>query len=439
MELNFVNPFKRGISKFVAERFEEIFRKATSDMKFVATLRTLFYVARELAMKETGEFFKDYNSFTQDFFVSFRKVQSPEMRSLLERYIVAEPRGTWINPSIEDPIELGNRFRKVGDKIVEVEYGIELKKANKVIVVEKQGLFRAMVINDFHKRLDAVLVCTQGFIIEKGKIAIQEIAERYKGLPIIVLHDYDVNGILIRETLYKPTKRRDWLALNDVKIIDIGLNWDVVRRFNLHLRAEPVRLKQQDLGKLEYLYRNKVITKEEYEFLKHYRVELNALTQEQLLQWLEEELERMGLGKYRPTQKEIDEKTEELWREKFPTYSKWIIEEKTRDILNEALNGIYDILKELENLVQQQIADSLTPPPPPKITTQEFYKTLEERKTVWWEDLLEDLITSKAWEVGDNIETEIEKRKEEIKSILKKEEGIRNLLQKLRDVIISAI
>ncbi len=431
MELRFVNPFKRGISRYVADKFGEILLKATSNLSYITTIRNVFYVARELAMKEIGTFYNDYNSFTQDFYAIFRKHQPKRLRELLEKFVITEPRGSWINPTMDEEKVLGNRFEKIGDRIISVEYGIELKKANKVIVVEKRGLFLAMVANDFHKKLDSVLVCTQGYIIERGKMAIQEIAEQYPNLPIIILHDYDVNGILIKETLYKPTKRRDWLVLNGVKIVDIGMNWEVVKKFGLDKRAEPVKLKKQDLGKLQYLLRNGIITEEEYEFLRNYRVELNAMTPEEMLEWLEEELEKLGLGKYKPSQQEIDEKAKVLWEERITDYLSWEIQDVASMLINEMLGGLLNLINELKRRATEILGDKIKPPKAPEINADEFYEALKERKTLWWEDLLDEILRDLAWERKDKIREMIEKQKQEYIELLRKDETIQNIVKKL--------
>ncbi|MHA1616907.1 MAG: hypothetical protein ACTSX9_06370 [Candidatus Njordarchaeales archaeon] len=431
MELRFVNPFRRGLARFVAEQFAEILLKATSGLKYVTTIRNVFYVAREIAMKHIGRFYNDYNSFTQDFFVAFKKNQPNSLKELLEKYVITEPRGSWINPAIENEMPLGNRFQKIGNTIVSVEYGIEVRKANKVIVVEKRGLFLAMIANDFHKKLDAILVCTQGYIIERGKLAIQEIAEQYPNIPIIILHDYDVNGILVKETLYKPTKRRDWLALNNVEVIDIGLNWDVIKRFNLDKRAEPVKLSKQDMGKLEYLLNTKAIKREEYEFLKKFRVELNAMTPEEMLQWLEEELEKLGLGKYKPSQQEIDEKAKVLWEERITDYLSWEIQDVASMLINEMLGGLLNLINELKRRATEILGDKIKPPKAPEINADEFYEALKERKTLWWEDLLDEILRDLAWERKDKIREMIEKQKQEYIELLRKDETIQNIVKKL--------
>ncbi len=63
---------------------------------------------------------------------------------------------------------------------------------------------------------------------------------------------------------------------------------------------------KEDLGKLKGILGRGEITEEDYEFLLRGRIELNALTPTELLEWLEKRLEELDLWKTVPEQEELD-------------------------------------------------------------------------------------------------------------------------------------
>ena len=71
-----------------------------------------------------------------------------------------------------------------------------------------------------------------------------------------------------------------------MEVIDLGLRLEDVNRF--HLQAEDVFDKGSEFTRRINLRQNRA-TSEEAEFLLHQRVELNALTSDQLVAFIEQE------------------------------------------------------------------------------------------------------------------------------------------------------
>jgi len=395
---------------------------ASSGGRYKFTARTLWYKTRELCLKRYGVFFKDYGSFTQDFLTMYEK-KIGEI-SLMVR----EPRGFYISPGIE------KKKDEKEDRILTDH--IEIGHGNKIIVVEKAGIYEVMKQNRFHKRLDATIVCTKGFTTEAGRQALIKICEEYPDIPILILHDYDVNGILIEETLKRPTKRRD-IYVPAERIIDLGLNWKVVKSFGLDKYPEPVKLKKQDLGKLEGMFRRGEVTEEEYEFLKQYRVELNALTPEQLLSWLEETLKEMGLGKTIPTQEELDE----FFTEKYEENLSHVVLDVSEDILIDVEEeiGLFKIVlllreieSEMKSLSEPTVEELAKEIPVDKPKVKDVEKELEIMEEEHWTKIVEHLAWKKALEIKPTLKQLSTQKIPEILPKIKSSQKIQQLIQQLK-------
>jgi hypothetical protein len=112
---------------------------------------------------------------------------------------------------------------------------------------------------------------------------------------ILVLHDFDVSGFSIFGTL--GTSNRRYRFTNNVPVIDIGLRLADVEAMGLE--SEPTDV-TGNWWKREQTLRRHGATAEEIAFLKKSRVELNAMTSRQLLDFVEEKLDEHGVEKLIP-------------------------------------------------------------------------------------------------------------------------------------------
>ena len=286
----------------IAEKIDTLMPEAikqVSEGGFRFTVRQLFYKIRELYLKNypNKPFYGDnaknpeqgYNTFTQDYIPRYERKYGkiPNM--------IREKRG---NYCVRDETNI-EQF-EVDDTLTE---NVRVGVSDKILVVEKAGFYRMLVENKIPKRFDMNIICLQGYTTEAGRKILKALEDQ--GFKILVLHDYDVNGVLINETLTRPTKRRDVFVEN---VTDLGFNWeDVVEFLQDGLIPEPVRLSKQDSSKLEGLLHRGVVSQEEYDFLKQYRVELNALTPMKFLEWLREKLRKLGVWKVIPSKEELEQ------------------------------------------------------------------------------------------------------------------------------------
>jgi hypothetical protein len=113
---------------------------------------------------------------------------------------------------------------------------------------------------------------------------------------ILVLHDFDISGFSIFGTL--GTSNRRYRFKNDTTaVVNIGLRLNHVKKMSLE--SEPVIVKGNWNKRVNTLKRHGA-EQDEIDFLRNRRVELNAMTSRQLVDFIEAALEEHGVEKVVP-------------------------------------------------------------------------------------------------------------------------------------------
>jgi DNA topoisomerase VI subunit A len=164
-----------------------------------------------------------------------------------------------------------------------------------VLLVEKEGflpLFEAVHLAELH---DLAIMSTKGMSSTAARTLIDKLC--LHKVSLFVLHDFDKAGLSILGTLKRDTRRFSFS--HEVRIIDLGLRLADVREIGLEASAEAAFDRGRDSKKLENLRLNGA-TKQEADFLLSKRVELNALTSDQLVAFVERKLAKHGVKKLVP-------------------------------------------------------------------------------------------------------------------------------------------
>jgi hypothetical protein len=155
-----------------------------------------------------------------------------------------------------------------------------------VLYVEKEGFMPLFKRVKLAKRYDISIMSSKGMSVTAARELVNRICT---DVPLLVLHDFDSAGIIIKDTLENDTRRYSYTSAPNV--IDLGLNYLDING----LPSEPnnstisdERLAQAGLGQ------------DAIDFLRSQRVELNAMTSRQLVDFVEGKLERHGVGKVIP-------------------------------------------------------------------------------------------------------------------------------------------
>ena len=162
-----------------------------------------------------------------------------------------------------------------------------------VLFIEKEGFLPLFQDVRLAERYDLGLMSSKGLSTTAGRRLVDVMCRR--NLPLLVLHDFDKAGFSIIGTLRRNTRRYSFSSTPNV--IDLGLRLADVEELGLESETTFDRgaadAKRQNL-------RINGATEDEIEFLLRQRVELNALSSEQLVKWIERKLDEHGIKKIMP-------------------------------------------------------------------------------------------------------------------------------------------
>jgi hypothetical protein len=196
-----------------------------------------------------------------------------------------------------------------------------------VLFIEKEGflpLFRAVHLAE---RFDLAIMSTKGMSSTAARSLIDNLCQHHE-VPLLAVHDFDKAATSIAGTLRRDTRR--FAFSGDTKFVDLGLRLTDVRELGLGASAEDVFDRGSDAAKLRNLRLNGA-TEEEAQFLLRRRVELNALTSDQLVAFIERKLTEHGIQKIVPN--------DDLLRDAYRLYAK---SKRVEEIVVEAISGIDD-------------------------------------------------------------------------------------------------
>jgi hypothetical protein len=162
-----------------------------------------------------------------------------------------------------------------------------------VLFVEKEGFDPLLWRAQFAQRYDTAPMSTKGMSVTAARMLVDEICG--ETVPLLVLHDFDKAAFSISGTLSRDTRRYSFN--NQPNIIDLGLRLTDVQE--LGLESEQVFDRGNERTRRQNLRLNGA-TPEEIEFLLHRRVELNAMSSDQLVAFIERKLQEHGVLKIIP-------------------------------------------------------------------------------------------------------------------------------------------
>ena len=158
--------------------------------------------------------------------------------------------------------------------------------------VEKEGFDPLLQEARIAERFDLAVMSTKGMSVVAARMLLDRLAPLIDR--VFVLHDFDVAGFSIFATLGGDGRR--YVYENAVNMVDLGLRLGDVQAMGLE--AEPVTTKDFE-SRVDTL-RAHGATDDEIEFLKEERVELNAMTSRQFIDFIEARLTTHGVQKVVP-------------------------------------------------------------------------------------------------------------------------------------------
>jgi hypothetical protein len=311
----------------------EAVHRATGDGLYPVSSRTLYYQVRPLVQGHTSREL-DYTYFSQQLLTEYQQAYGKIDR------LYYDPRGVLHEPHSGRTVQLGTR---------EVEsYRFPHWLYNKILYVEKRGLWPILQEARLAQRYDMAVVAAEGYSNEACRMLFQD-ADQREGFQLFVLHDADVDGYNIARTLREETRR---MPGYQVEVIDLGLRLE--DGLALGLATEEATRKKAlpeglELNEVEQRYfqgrqagKNLWVCQ---------RIELNALSAPQLVEYVETQLHQAGAsGKVIPSDDQLPELAAERYR---AAVSQWVDERVAQLLSLDSIKAqVADGLASREELAQ---------------------------------------------------------------------------------------
>jgi hypothetical protein len=284
---------------------EEAYNKVTADgMLLPAQARQVMYQARPLIKALTSRSWND-DYFTQKLLPDYIKEND------LDWDVVYKDRGTFTEPHTRKTVPLGTiKVRNYLGAFGEPEFlnpeitNPELEtrgpgcRFGAVLGIEKEGFNGLFEQSQLLERFDIGLASIVGQSTTSARRLIDEMCGDH-GMKLFFVHDFDVAGFEIIGTLRRDTRRYEFV--NDIEVVEVGLRLDDVRHYNLEQFAEPAAKKgRKSWRAVRNTLMDNGATAEECEFLSTRRVEINALSNAQLIDMIERKLREHRIEKIVP-------------------------------------------------------------------------------------------------------------------------------------------
>jgi hypothetical protein len=261
---------------------------------YLFNTRRLVYRIRDAVQSRTGK------ELTQGYFDALLTEIEAE-RGDLHPLLIREARGNYSIPhSPNGAIPLGTESVRAFQR--------PAWTFNKIVAIEKEDLRLMLRQAGWDRRHDALLISAKGFTTRAARDLIDQIADTAGpgGEPVQVfsVHDADASGTVIQHTLQHATLAR---AARRIEVIDLGLQpWEGIE-LGLAIERVPVQFNKDDTPRLRPVgayvraRTDRAPNGQTWEeWLQRNRVELNALTSAELLDWLDRKMVEHGAGKLIP-------------------------------------------------------------------------------------------------------------------------------------------
>jgi hypothetical protein len=278
---------------------------ASGQGKYSVSKRQLYYACREEFKRQTGREL-EYRYFANTLLVQYMNRQ-PDTTAKWK--MTADPRGTLVVPNatyevrvpigtlqIEDHLQEAGQNHESFDDLEDAGVDIEWpslaggKRYQAVLYIEKEGFGPILKEARIAERFDIAIMSCKGQSVVAARRFVDEVCAVGNGVPLLVVHDFDKSGFEISQNLTAVSWRTEGTDLvayefkNEIDVRDLGLRLADVQKYRLQNLAERCKFKGR-------FYSDSITTPAEQEFLKSgRRVELNAMTSPQFVEWLETKL-----------------------------------------------------------------------------------------------------------------------------------------------------
>jgi hypothetical protein len=287
---------------------------ASGTGRYTVDKRQFYYAVRDQFQEATGrEITARY--FSDNLMIKYMNLHPAETA---DWKITASPRGTLTIPNtghdLRIPcgtIAIGEHLRKASvahgpfDDLKGVGVRVEWPSRAEghrycgVLYIEKEGFDPQLREADIANRFDIAIISCKGQSVTAARMYVDHACRVAGGVPLFTVHDMDKAGFEIAQRL---TTVSDYMRENDlvkyefqneINVTDLGLRLTDVQEYGL--KSEKFRFR----GDFPW---DTIATPQEQEFLRsNRRVELNAFTAPQFIEWIERKLtEHLGKTQFIP-------------------------------------------------------------------------------------------------------------------------------------------
>jgi hypothetical protein len=281
----------------------DAYRAASGGGRLPANARQIMYAARKRILELTSRAKLDDRYFTQTLLPDYVE-QHPRATSNWD--VVFDVRGNFVEPHTGRNVSLGtvevrqylgerptpNAQAALDSGSLSPTTGPE-NRYSTVLFIEKEGFNALLAQARIAERFDIAIMSTKGMSTTAARLLLDRLAPRID--KVLVAHDFDVSGFSIFGTLASDGRR--YRFRNDVNIVDLGLRLADVEA--LGLDSEPVETSGDWSARATTLATHGASVKE-INFLRHRRVELNAMPADVFVRFLERKLTEHGICKVVP-------------------------------------------------------------------------------------------------------------------------------------------
>jgi hypothetical protein len=304
---------REGRDIFIKEAAEQVmeaaYMAASANDTLPATARQVMYAARPEIQKLTGRDLDD-SYFTQTLLPDYIRDND------LGWNVVYDERGHLDEPHTNVRIGLGTlSVDRYIDDIADPELikthlsppRVDTKgpdgRYGAILFIEKEGFLPLLEQAQLAERFDLAVMSTKGMSVTAARRWIDQVCggTGENTLPLFVLHDFDPYGFTIRGTLTGDSRRYDFE--NNIEVHDIGLRLTDVRDLNLPFETQHIKANRQSMADTARQYganQDEILAMFNGPAGTVQRVELNALSSDQLLNLIETRLREHGVSKVLP-------------------------------------------------------------------------------------------------------------------------------------------
>ena len=294
------------------ELMPDAYAKVSGPKNLWANARQIMYSCRGEIQKRSDKTLGT-NYFTQTLLPDFLKA-NPRLTAKWK--IAYDDRGHFADPHSGLMIGLGTvAVRNYIEKVHE----LEIKTAaiasahvktlgphgaySGVLYIEKEGFQALFDEVQLAQRFDLAIMSCKGNSVIAARELVDEICHRWN-IPLFILHDFDKAGFSIRAGFMQKQSRR-YTFQNRIKVYDLGLRMVDVRRLIDDGKDEKAAKSKASPEKRYANMRKNGATHDEADYLLTRRVELNAFTSEELVEFIERKLTEHNVKKIVPSKTDL--------------------------------------------------------------------------------------------------------------------------------------